>query len=1146
MDSSRAQRSRKKFFNTVVWGLFLLVLTTPAWAQFQHPGMWANAGELEMIRYRVTNNIEPQKSAFDKLVTEPTCNPNWTPTTVTYVDVGAYNNPKINYDAVVDNSKAVWGQAIMYYVTGDERYAQKAMAILDTHARYFTSIQGHNSKLFAGWVGKNFYKGMEILKESYPGWDPAVEARFNEMYNRVYIPLLRQMNPYGANWEFYMMESLMTAAIFQENETWFNECLQIWSTLFPGYIAPNGECAETCRDLGHAWMGLSGAVRVAEIAWKQGVDLYDDDDYRLLKGLEFHAKYTLSNGGTCTECGQYDGFNIDSFSRVNGTVIMKNMSNANERAMGWETAYNHYHNRLGMEMPLSYQVMMGSRYHGLLRWGDGPVDLFHGEMGLGAVFVDVSQPLMNTWFLPGEAIPIEVDAESALGAIDRVEVYLGNSLLLTDATAPYVLSWTNAPVGEHALRIVALDDAGNEAAVEIPVLVSADQPAPVVQASANLDAVNYGAEKTIDGDLGTRWSAYESATLQYDLRSQRTLSHIGIAFYRGDAVRYDLSVLGSADGVTWTTLWGGLSTGTTQAMEYLPLGDASVRYVRLQCNGNDHDAAIDLSEVEFVDAGGSGSGGENRAPIVNAGPDGVVVLPDASISLTGSAVDLDGSIASYAWSRIRGPACTLAGREGATLQVSAMSEGVYVFRLTATDDAGAVASDDVAVTVYGEFVPGGLVYAIDCGGPGRVGNDGTVYQADQYFTGGDALVKSKQVQGTLDQELFLQYRNGVFSYALPVDNGIYDVTLKTMESYWGGTGQRVFDVSMEGVVVLDDLDLVATTGGNFRAFEYTERVVVEDGQLDLDFSASVNYAIACAILVRRNGDGNPAENLAPTVEAGADRRIVLPQSTVTLAGTVVDPEGALDGVAWTQELGPACTLADADTANLGLSGLASGLYRFRLRATDSAGASASDVVTLTVLPEGSDLSTVVAQFSERGNGSLSGNVLQSVALGGDTTAVEAVAEAGSYFVQWTGGLASRENPIALVGLTGDVQLEARFVTIPDAWFTSHGLTPSGAAARADQDGDGQCAWEEFLFGTDPLDPLDRFAVRVASYPGSGTLEFACPSATGRAYTLQFCNDLPGSDWQDHSTLAGDGGELLFSCPELIEGVSFFRVVADTP
>lgn len=150
-----------------------------------------------------------------------------------------------------------------------------------------------------------------------------------------------------------------------------------------------------------------------------------------------------------------------------------------------------------------------------------------------------------------------------------------------------------------------------------------------------------------------------------------------------------------------------------------------------------------------------------------------------------------------------------------------------------------------------------------------------------------------------------------------------------------------------------------------------------------------------------------------------------------------------------------------------MSGLASGLYRFRLRATDAEGASASDTVTVSVLPAESDPADFVAQFTTRGDGTLSGNALQPVPPGGDTTAVEAIPAAGSYFVQWTGDASSEESRLTLEGVNGDLHLEARFVTIPDTWFTDHGLTPSGDATRSDEDGDGQSAWEEFLFGTDP-------------------------------------------------------------------------------
>src|SRR4051812_6400686 len=47
----------------------------------------------------------------------------------------------------------------------------------------------------------------------------------------------------------------------------------------------------------------------------------------------------------------------------------------------------------------------------------------------------------------------------------------------------------------------------------------------------------------------------------------------------------------------------------------------------------------------------------NQPPIAKAGPDQIITLPKDSILLDGSAsTDPDGSIATYAWSKISGPA----------------------------------------------------------------------------------------------------------------------------------------------------------------------------------------------------------------------------------------------------------------------------------------------------------------------------------------------------------------------------------------------------------------------------------------------------------------------------------------------------------
>ena len=90
----------------------------------------------------------------------------------------------------------------------------------------------------------------------------------------------------------------------------------------------------------------------------------------------------------------------------------------------------------------------------------------------------------------------------------------------------------------------------------------------------------------------------------------------------------------------------------------------------------------------------------NQPPIDNAGLDKTITLPTNSVPVTGSASDADGTIASYSWSKISGPSqYTIASPSSATTSLTGLVQGIYVFRLTVTDNKGATATDDVQVTV---------------------------------------------------------------------------------------------------------------------------------------------------------------------------------------------------------------------------------------------------------------------------------------------------------------------------------------------------------------------------------------------------------------------------------------------------------------
>jgi len=111
-----------------------------------------------------------------------------------------------------------------------------------------------------------------------------------------------------------------------------------------------------------------------------------------------------------------------------------------------------------------------------------------------------------------------------------------------------------------------------------------------------------------------------------------------------------------------------------------------------------------ISNIEFDDVcflnGGTALPVNSGSPVANAGQDLVVFLPNNSVVIDGTASQDDGVINDFAWQQISGPNnATLSGENTAMLSASNLVEGVYVFRLSVTDDDMLVDSDDVTVTV---------------------------------------------------------------------------------------------------------------------------------------------------------------------------------------------------------------------------------------------------------------------------------------------------------------------------------------------------------------------------------------------------------------------------------------------------------------
>jgi hypothetical protein len=119
----------------------------------------------------------------------------------------------------------------------------------------------------------------------------------------------------------------------------------------------DGLLQESMRDPHHANMGFSSMVNAAETARQQGLDLYAEQGARIMAAMEYQAQFLPPNSLPAPEYLEFS------------------------QQPTWEIAFNHFHNRLGRDLPLMAKVLPGYRPTGAdlnhMVWET----LTHGDIG---------------------------------------------------------------------------------------------------------------------------------------------------------------------------------------------------------------------------------------------------------------------------------------------------------------------------------------------------------------------------------------------------------------------------------------------------------------------------------------------------------------------------------------------------------------------------------------------------------------------------------------------------------------------------------------------------------------------------------------------------------------------------------------------
>ena len=151
------------------------------------------------------------------------------------------------------------------------------------------------------------------------------------------------------------------------------------------------------------------------------------------------------------------------------------------------------------------------------------------------------------------------------------------------------------------------------------VSITVQDPASCTTNLAITGVTASGSESThppthaIDNNFGTRWANPAlGSSIRADLGSTQNICSVDIAWYNGNARQYHFVIATSTDGISFTNVFSGDSSGTTSSSEKYIIPATDARYVRVTINGNTENNAASIYELDIF---GSSSG--NSPPVAN-------------------------------------------------------------------------------------------------------------------------------------------------------------------------------------------------------------------------------------------------------------------------------------------------------------------------------------------------------------------------------------------------------------------------------------------------------------------------------------------------------------------------------------------------
>lgn len=233
----------------------------------------------------------------------------------------------------------------------------KACEIINAYAATLQRFEGHDAPLCliqAYWL----LRAMMIEKKQAAATGQGQVDAWETMVRRAVLPTIDRFeaaSPYAnGNWGAIVNRCRMAAAIFMADSTLYAAAKDYYlhandNGALPRYVGESGQCQETGRDQGHAQLGLGAMCDICEMAWEQGDDLWGALDNRLMKGIEYSARYNL-------------GYDVPFETWTDCTGLYNDWTEPGSMGRGcirciYDLPYNHFVKRKRLKMPYTKKVL---------------------------------------------------------------------------------------------------------------------------------------------------------------------------------------------------------------------------------------------------------------------------------------------------------------------------------------------------------------------------------------------------------------------------------------------------------------------------------------------------------------------------------------------------------------------------------------------------------------------------------------------------------------------------------------------------------------------------------------------------------------------------------------------------------------------